>query len=116
MAEDNIYTKDGTVDIRRNPANKKKTGNWAACNFILGNQCFEGLAYYGVSTNLTNYLAKYLNQGNVSAANNVTNWAGTFYITPLVGAFLADAYLGKYWTIAGFSVVYVLYCILRPLQ
>ena len=36
MAEDDIYTKDGTVDIHRKPANKKKTGNWKACRFILG--------------------------------------------------------------------------------
>ncbi|KAL0445590.1 UNVERIFIED_CONTAM: protein NRT1/ PTR FAMILY 8.1 [Sesamum latifolium] len=27
---------------------------------------------------------------------------------PLVGAFLADAYLGRYWTIASFSIIYVL--------
>ncbi|PON65349.1 Proton-dependent oligopeptide transporter [Trema orientale] len=108
MEEDDIYTKDGTVDIQKNPANKRKTGNWTACNFILGNQCFERLAYYGMSTNLMNYLETSLNQGNVSAANNVTNWNGTCNVTALIGAFLADAYLGKYWTIASFSLVYVL--------
>ena len=43
---------------------------------------------------------------NAAAANNVTNWGGTCYITPLIGAFLADAYLGRFWTIAGASVVY----------
>jgi len=36
MAEDDIYTKDGTVDHRGNPANKKETGTWRACPFILG--------------------------------------------------------------------------------
>lgn len=36
MAEEDIYTKDGTVDIHKKPANKKKTGNWKACRFILG--------------------------------------------------------------------------------
>lgn len=36
MAEEDIYTKDGTVDIHKNPANKNKTGNWKACRFILG--------------------------------------------------------------------------------
>ncbi|KAH7514590.1 hypothetical protein FEM48_Zijuj11G0105600 [Ziziphus jujuba var. spinosa] len=107
MAEDDIYTKDGTVDVHGKPANKKKTGNWKACRFILGNECCERLAYYGMSTNLVNYLQDRLNQGNVTASNNVTNWSGTCYITPLIGAFLADAYLGRYWTIAGFSIVYV---------
>jgi peptide/histidine transporter 3/4 len=60
-----------------------------------------------MSTNLVNYLQERLNQGNVTASNNVTNWSGTCYVTPLLGAFLADAYLGRYWTIAGFSIIYV---------
>lgn len=36
MAEDDVYTKDGTVDIHKNPADKTKTGKWKACRFILG--------------------------------------------------------------------------------
>ncbi|XVE76511.1 hypothetical protein DITRI_Ditri12bG0179600 [Diplodiscus trichospermus] len=107
MGADDIYTNDGTLDIHKNPANKNKTGNWKACRFILGNECCERLAYYGMGTNLVNYLKKRLGQGNVTASNNVTNWSGTCYITPLIGAFLADAYLGRYWTIAGFSIIYV---------
>ncbi|XP_024965745.1 protein NRT1/ PTR FAMILY 8.2-like [Cynara cardunculus var. scolymus] len=105
MAED-IYTNDGTVDINNERAIKKKTGNWKACPFILGNECCERLAYYGMSTNLVNYLQDRLNQGTVRASTTVTNWQGTCYVTPLLGAFLADAYLGRYWTIAGFSIIY----------
>lgn len=108
MAEEDKYTKDGTVDIHKKPVLKNKTGNWKACPFILGNECCERLAYYGMSTNLVNYLKVRLNQGNATAANNVTNWSGTCYITPLIGAFIADAYLGRYWTIASFSIIYVL--------
>lgn len=108
MAEEDIYTNDGTLDVNKKPANKKTTGNWKACRFILGNECCERLAYYGMGTNLVNYLEKQLHMGNVAAANNVTNWSGTCYITPLIGAFLADAYLGRYWTIASFSIIYVL--------
>ena len=36
MEEEDVYTKDGTVDYRGKPANKKKTGTWKACPFILG--------------------------------------------------------------------------------
>jgi dipeptide/tripeptide permease len=49
-----------------------------------------------------------LNQGSANAANNVTNWSGTCYITPLLGAFIADAYFGRFWTIASFMIVYIL--------
>ncbi|KAI9153045.1 hypothetical protein LWI28_004911 [Acer negundo] len=108
MAEEDLYTNDGTVDIKKNPANREKTGKWKACRFILGNECCERLAYYGMSTNLVNFLQIQLNQGNVTASNNVTNWQGTCYATPLIGAFLADAYLGRYWIIAIFSIIYAL--------
>jgi hypothetical protein len=36
MEDEEIYTKDGTVDYRGKPANRKKTGTWKACPFILG--------------------------------------------------------------------------------
>ncbi|XP_022852215.1 protein NRT1/ PTR FAMILY 8.1-like isoform X2 [Olea europaea var. sylvestris] len=108
MGDENIYTNDGTVDIHKNLADKTKTGNWKACRFILGNEFSERLAYYGMSTNLVNYLTLRLGQSNVTASNNVTNWSGTCYITPLIGAFVADSYLGRYRTIASFVFIYVI--------
>jgi len=36
MAEEDVYTKDGTVDYLGNPANRKETGTWRACPFIIG--------------------------------------------------------------------------------
>ncbi|XP_060668439.1 protein NRT1/ PTR FAMILY 8.1 [Ziziphus jujuba] len=108
MAEDDIYTKDGTLDYRGNPAKKKETGTWKACPFILGNECCERLAYYGMSTNLVLYFKNRLHQHTATASRNINNWSGTCYITPLIGAFLADSYLGRYWTIASFSILYVI--------
>ncbi|KAI3506288.1 hypothetical protein L1887_28645 [Cichorium endivia] len=104
--EDSLYTGDGSVDVKGRPVLKSNTGNWRACPFILGNECCERLAYYGISTNLVSYLTKKLHEGNASAARNVTTWQGTCYLTPLIGAVLADAYWGRYWTIAVFSIIY----------
>ncbi|PIN01858.1 H+/oligopeptide symporter [Handroanthus impetiginosus] len=103
---DELYTGDGSVDIKGNPVLKRNTGNWRACPFILGTECCERLAYYGIATNLVSYLTKKLHEGNVPAARNVTTWQGTCYLTPLIGAVLADAYWGRYWTIAAFSTIY----------
>ncbi|TQD71948.1 hypothetical protein C1H46_042510 [Malus baccata] len=103
---DGLYTGDGSVDIKGNPVLKRNTGNWRACPFILGTECCERLAYYGIATNLVTYLTHKLHEGNVSAARNVTTWSGTCYLTPLIGAVLADAYWGRYWTIAVFSTIY----------
>ncbi|XP_039779103.1 protein NRT1/ PTR FAMILY 8.3-like isoform X3 [Panicum virgatum] len=49
-----------------------------------------------------------MHEGNVSAARNFTTWQGTCYLTPLIGATLADSYWGKYRTIAVFSTIYFL--------
>ncbi|XP_047330166.1 protein NRT1/ PTR FAMILY 8.3 [Impatiens glandulifera] len=100
------YTGDGSVDIKGNPVLRSKTGNWKACPFILGTECCERLAYYGIATNLVSYLTKNLHEGNATAARNVTTWSGTCYLTPLIGAVLADAYWGRYWTILAFSTIY----------
>lgn len=43
--EEDIYTKDGTLDYQGNPADKTKTGTWKACPFILGT-CFAYLLIY----------------------------------------------------------------------
>lgn len=61
-----------------------------------------------MSANMVNYMKDHLHQENATAAKNNTNWSGTCYITPLLGAFIADAYLGRYWTIAGFMIIYIL--------
>ncbi|KAD6119762.1 hypothetical protein R6Q59_025770 [Mikania micrantha] len=106
--EEDVYTKDGTVDYKNNPANKNTTGTWKACPYILGNECCERLAYYGMSTNLLLYFKNNLHQHSATASKNLSNWSGTCYITPLIGAFVADAYLGRYWTIAIFSIIYVI--------
>ncbi|GMP74964.1 hypothetical protein CsSME_00032204 [Camellia sinensis var. sinensis] len=104
-----LYTGDGSVNIKGEPVLKSNIGNWRACPFILGTECCERLAYYGIATNLVTYLTTKLHEGNVSAARNVTTWSGTCYLTPLIGAVLADAYWGRYWTIAAFSTIYFIF-------
>lgn len=38
----------------------------------------------------------------------VNAWSGTCYVTPLIGAWLADTYTGRFWTIFSFSIVYMI--------
>jgi dipeptide/tripeptide permease len=44
----------------------------------------------------------------VKAANIITNFGGTCGLTPLAGAFIADAYLGRFKTIAIASCINLL--------
>ncbi|KAJ6852035.1 protein NRT1/ PTR FAMILY 5.2-like [Iris pallida] len=101
------YTKDGTVDLKGNPALRSKTGGWTACSFIVVYELFERMAYFGIASNLVLYLTDKFHQGTVEASNNVTNWVGTVYLTPILGAVIADAYLGRYWTFVIGSVIYL---------
>ena len=75
-------------------------------------ELFERMAYYGVASNLVMYLTERLHQGTVEAANNVTNWSGTVFLTPLLGAYVADAYLGRYWTFVIGSAIYFMVLLL----
>ncbi|KAJ1694002.1 hypothetical protein LUZ63_010700 [Rhynchospora breviuscula] len=101
------YTKDGTVDLKGNPVLRSKRGGWTACSFVVGYEVFERMAYYGISSNLVLYLTRKLHQGTVASSNNVTNWVGTIWMTPIIGAYVADAHLGRYWTFVIASVIYI---------
>uniref|UniRef100_A0A7N0URC2 Peptide transporter n=2 Tax=Kalanchoe fedtschenkoi TaxID=63787 RepID=A0A7N0URC2_KALFE len=101
------YTQDGTVDLRGNPVLRSKRGGWKACSFIVVYEVFERMAYYGISSNLVVYLTEKLHQGTVTSANNVTNWGGTIWLTPVLGAYLADAHLGRYWTFVIACFIYL---------
>ncbi|KAG0552020.1 hypothetical protein BDA96_01G472600 [Sorghum bicolor] len=83
------------------------TDGWRACIYILVTECFEELAYYGIQFNLVTFLKTVLHENNVTAARNYTNWQGTCYIAPLVGAIIADSYLGRYLTTVAFFTVYL---------
>ncbi|BAF26735.1 protein NRT1/ PTR FAMILY 5.2 [Oryza sativa Japonica Group] len=114
-AGDDEYTRDGSVDLRGNPVLRSKRGGWKACSFIVVYELFERMAYYGIASNLVIYLTEKLHQGTVEAANNVTNWSGTVFITPLIGAVVADAWLGRYWTFVAGSAVYLMGMLLLTL-
>ncbi|KAJ8765213.1 hypothetical protein K2173_011473 [Erythroxylum novogranatense] len=105
MSDD--YTKDGTVDLKGKPVLRSKRGGWKACSFVVVYEVFERMAYYGISSNLVIYLTKKLHEGTVKSSNNVTNWVGTVWLTPILGAYVADAHLGRYWTFVIASVIYL---------
>ncbi|KAF8727653.1 hypothetical protein HU200_018884 [Digitaria exilis] len=114
--ENERYTCNGSIDFKGNPASKKRTGNWAACYSILGGEFCGAMAYYGVGTNLVSYLTKVQQQSNVTAASNIASWQGTCYLTPLLGAFLADSYWGRHRTIVISLIIFTMGMVLLTLS
>ncbi|KAG6665967.1 hypothetical protein I3843_02G174400 [Carya illinoinensis] len=66
------------------------------------------MAFNGIASNLVNYLTTQLHQDTVSSVRDVNNWSGTVWITPILGAYIADSYAGRFWTFAVSSLIYVM--------
>ena len=67
----------------------------------------ESIAYSGIALNLVVYLGTVLHGTTASSAANVDAWNGATFLTPVLGAFLADTYWGKYKTVAISIIFYV---------
>lgn len=82
--------------------------------YIVGNEAAERFSFYGMKTILAVFMSQYLLH-STGAPDYMTStesreWVAWFvasaYFTPIFGAILADAILGKYRTILLLSVVY----------
>jgi proton-dependent oligopeptide transporter, POT family len=85
--------------------------------YIVGNEAAERFSFYGMRTILVVFMAQYLHWmdgkggkaiSNTEAVEYYHQFASWVYFTPLLGALLADIFLGKYRTILILSVVYCL--------
>ncbi|CAH8358904.1 unnamed protein product [Eruca vesicaria subsp. sativa] len=74
--------------------------------FIFANEICEKLAVVGFHANMISYLTTQLHLPLTKAANTLTNFGGTSSLTPLLGAFIADSFAGRFWTITFASIIY----------
>ncbi|GMI80358.1 hypothetical protein like AT3G54450 [Hibiscus trionum] len=96
----------------RNPSKlssqkKPSKGGWNAAVFVIFVEMAERFAFYGLAGNLITYLTSNLGEPLSTAAKNVNTWVGVSSIFPLLGAFIADSYLGRFKTILASSVIYL---------
>jgi proton-dependent oligopeptide transporter, POT family len=85
--------------------------------YIIGNEAAERFSFYGMRTILVVFMLQYLHfmdgtggsaMSNNEAIGNYHQFTSWVYFTPLLGALLADIFLGKYRTILWLSIVYCL--------
>ena len=82
---------------------------------IIGNEAAERFSFYGMKAVLAVFMADYLHlmdaragvpMSEAAAAEKVHLFNAAVYATPLIGALLADIFLGKFRTIIALSLVY----------
>uniref|UniRef100_A0ACD5XGQ5 Uncharacterized protein n=1 Tax=Avena sativa TaxID=4498 RepID=A0ACD5XGQ5_AVESA len=78
----------------------KAARGWKCMPFIIATVAFESVGSIGVAANLTVYLVKRFNMGQLTAANITNIFYGTLNFAPLLGAFISDTYLGRFRTLA----------------
>ena len=92
------------------PTNKYPPG----IPYIIANEAAERFSFYGMKAALAIFLANYLgilggDNYSETKATVVVSWFNTaVYLTPLLGALIADTFFGKYRTIMTLSIVYCL--------
>ncbi|KVH96105.1 Major facilitator superfamily domain, general substrate transporter [Cynara cardunculus var. scolymus] len=65
---------------------QRKPGGWKSMPYVLAN--------------FTVFLMTVFHMDQVSSSNLINIWSGVTNFAPLVGAFISDAYVGKFWVIA----------------
>jgi POT family proton-dependent oligopeptide transporter len=76
--------------------------------FFFWGEFAERASYYGMRAILFLYLTQVLGKSDTEAGPMYSWFKQACYFLPLLGGYIADRWLGRYWTIVGFSVPYVI--------
>ncbi|KAI5398706.1 mitochondrial translation regulator Ppr4 [Lathyrus oleraceus] len=66
----------------------------------LANQAFEKMSSYGIMLNMVLYFTRHYGMQAAKATNIILLWSAASYFTPVLAAFLADSYFGRFTIIA----------------
>ncbi|KAL4368855.1 hypothetical protein GQ457_05G024310 [Hibiscus cannabinus] len=91
---------------------RSKKGGLITMPFVIGNESLEKVASYGLVPNMILYLIKDYHMGVAEGTNMLFFWQAATNFTPILAAFVADAYLGRFLTIGLGSICSLLGMIL----
>uniref|UniRef100_A0A8D0JQ68 Solute carrier family 15 member 2 n=1 Tax=Sus scrofa TaxID=9823 RepID=A0A8D0JQ68_PIG len=83
--------------------------------FIVVNEFCERFSYYGMKAVLTLYFLYFLHWSEDTSTSVYHAFSSLCYFTPILGAAIADSWLGKFKTIIYLSLVYVLGHVIKSL-
>ena len=78
--------------------------------YIIANEFAERFCFYGINAILSVYMTTKLMMGEAEATTYHSLFKTAAYLSPFIGAVMADVFWGKYRTIMTFSMVYAFGC------
>ncbi|KAF5175165.1 NRT1/ PTR FAMILY 5.4 [Thalictrum thalictroides] len=91
-------------------------GGWASSVYLIGAEVLERFAMFGATGNLITFLTDILHEPTATAAKNVNIFNGAATLSPILGAFVADTYFGRFKTIFLSSLIYVMGLVMLTLS
>lgn len=101
-------TNDSEVGISATVEAPRPSVLFTTASYIIATEFCERLAYYGFAGSLVLFFETNLDMSSADAVNSFSLWSGAVYVTPLLGGYVADAWLGRYKTILFFCIFYLM--------
>lgn len=114
LADDEARTPTPSFDWLGRPAapHRRRLGGKKTMFFTVGTISLWFTAYFGVYFNLVLFFRNVLDEGSGAAASDTTNWLGSMFLASLLGALIAESFLGRLWACALFQSIAVMGMIL----
>lgn len=98
----------------RTAPSQTETGMPPGVPYIIGNEAAERFSFYGMRSILITFMTGFLvtklgrpdHMGDAEARFQFANFVSAVYFLPILGAILAEGFIGKYRTIFYLSIVY----------
>ncbi|KAK9138528.1 hypothetical protein Sjap_009122 [Stephania japonica] len=74
------------------------------------------MVFLANATNLVTYLITFMHYPNDEAANTVTNFMGSAFILTLLGGFICDSFITRFWTFIIFCITELLGLVMLMIQ
>lgn len=88
----------------KSPDNRHPKGFW----FVFWGELAERASFYGMKALLVLYMIDELSYSDANSATVASIFTAVAYITPIIGGYVADRWLGKFRTIIYFAVPYIM--------
>uniref|UniRef100_A0A2K6U046 Solute carrier family 15 member 2 n=1 Tax=Saimiri boliviensis boliviensis TaxID=39432 RepID=A0A2K6U046_SAIBB len=122
-SKETLFSPVSIEEVPRRPPSPPKKPSTKICGsnyplsiaFIVVNEFCERFSYYGMKAVLTLYFLYFLHWNEDTSTSIYHAFSSLCYFTPILGAAIADSWLGKFKTIIYLSLVYVLGHVIKSL-